>query len=131
MQSINVTCAVILLDDLVFAAFRGGQHKTLPNHWEFPGGKVEAGESLTECIVREITEELSMNIRPLRILPSVFHDYGDFNIKLFPIICSVDKSEFELNEHASAGWFRREELQLLNWAPADISIVNQLLIGEI
>jgi 8-oxo-dGTP diphosphatase len=103
----------------------------LAGHWEFPGGKLEGGESLFDCIVREIDEELSMSISPTEALPHVFHDYGDFQIELHPVLCEVEDEAFELREHRDAGWFAHDELARLKWAPADLPIVNQLIKGKL
>lgn len=130
MKTLRVTCAIIRRDNKVFAALRG-EGRSLAGHWEFPGGKLEEGESLFDCITREIDEELAMHVVPRQTLPHVFHDYGDFHIELHPVLCDVLSDGFELREHADAGWFALTDLESLTWAPADIPIVQQLLSREI
>jgi 8-oxo-dGTP diphosphatase len=130
MIRLNVSCAVILKDEKVFAAQRGND-MSFSGYWEFPGGKVENGESLFDCIVREMREELCMIASPAKALSHIYHDYGEFQIDLYPVLCDVIHEAFELREHENAGWFDREELQQLKWAPADMPIVNQLINGEI
>ncbi|WP_417535603.1 (deoxy)nucleoside triphosphate pyrophosphohydrolase [Methylophaga sp.] len=130
MKTIKVCCAVIFWDEKVFAAQRSDD-KTLPGYWEFPGGKVEQGEAIFDCISREMNEELAMIVRPSHVLPEVFYDYGDFCIELYPVMCDVDSSDFSLNEHKNAGWFDIERLNSLKWAPADLPIVRLIVQGDI
>jgi 8-oxo-dGTP diphosphatase len=130
MVKLSVTCAVILRDGKLFAACRG-QGKNLAGYWEFPGGKVESGETLLECIKREMLEELNMLINPIKVLPHTFHDYENFSIDLYPVVCEVENEKFELREHTDAGWFTRQQIEQLKWAPADLPIVMQLINGEI
>lgn len=130
MKKLSVTCAIIRRGRRVFAALRP-EGKSLAGYWEFPGGKLKEGESLFDCIAREIDEELAMHVMPQRALPKVFHDYGDFHIELHPVLCDVTSEMFELREHADAGWFTLDDLEQLTWAPADAPIVKQLLQGKI
>lgn len=130
MIRLKVICAVIRNDGKVFAAQRGND-MSLSGYWEFPGGKLENDESVFDCIIREMSEELYMVVSPTKALPHVFHDYGEFEIELYPVLCDVTQEDFQLREHENAGWFGREELQKLKWAPADLPIVRQLINGEI
>jgi len=130
MLTLSVTCAVISRNKKVFAALRG-QNQFLAGHWEFPGGKLEDGESLFDCIVREMDEELKMSVLPTKVLPHVYYDYGEFKVELYPVLCNVKDEFYELGEHENAGWFHRDELQQLKWAQADLPIVRQLINGEI
>lgn len=127
---LRVTCAIIRLNGKVFAALRP-EGKSLAGHWEFPGGKLEPGESLFDCIAREMEEELGMRVTPKQALPHVFHDYDNFQIELHPVLCDVSSSDFELREHDDAGWFSIDGLSALTWAPADRPIVDQLVSGEV
>ncbi len=130
MAKLSVTCAVILLDGKVFAACRG-KGKNLAGYWEFPGGKIESGETLLECIKREMLEELNMLINPIKVLPHIVHDYENFSIDLHPVLCEVEHEKFELREHTDAGWFTCQQIEQLKWTPADLPIVMQLIKGEI
>ena len=130
MKTFTVTCAIIRLNGKVLAALRS-EGKPLAGHWEFPGGKLQNSESLFDCVVREIDEELGMNIIPLQLLPCIVHDYGEFQIELHPVLCDVLSDTFELREHQEACWFDPGELNQLTWAPADIPIVEKLISGEI
>lgn len=130
MKALKVTCAIIFWNGKVFAAKRPND-KSLPGHWEFPGGKIEQDESVFGCIVREMSEELGMRVTPKRLSTEVFYDYGDFCIELYPVICDVESSDFSLYEHKDAGWFDIDQLERLKWAPADITIVRQIVQGEI
>jgi len=123
---IRVTCAIIKDGDKIFAAQRGpGAQQALK--WEFPGGKVEPGESDEECLLRELAEELEMLVSIEEKLPSFFHDYPSFSIELIPFVCSPKTEGHSANEHAGTGWFTREQLLQLDWAAADVAIMQYLL----
>jgi 8-oxo-dGTP diphosphatase len=123
---IQVTCAIILKGKKILVAQRNELMK-LPLKWEFPGGKLNEGESERECILRELKEELGIEVRILRRLNNYEFDYGDFYINLIPFLVEYVKGEVYLTEHRKAIWVRKGELSKLDWAPADIPIVNQLL----
>lgn len=99
---------------------------SLPGKWEFPGGKVESGETAQECIVREIKEELNIEIYPLEQLADSFYDYGTFQITLLPFIARYVSGEIILSEHQKYQWLLPEELEPLDWAAADKKLVNIL-----
>ncbi len=123
---IRVTCAIIKDGDKIFAAQRGpGAQQALK--WEFPGGKVEPGESDEECLFRELNEELEMLVSIEKKLPSFFHDYPSFSLELIPFLCSLETKVHTANEHAGTGWFAREELQKLDWAAADVALMQFVL----
>jgi 8-oxo-dGTP diphosphatase len=98
----------------------------LPGCWEFPGGKVEAGESPENCLHREIGEELSIEIRICGALTPVVHAYPTQVIQLIPFLGSWQGGSLKLTEHAQSQWLNKEDLLFLNWAPADIPIVREL-----
>ncbi|GGC48333.1 hypothetical protein GCM10011386_45690 [Parapedobacter defluvii] len=98
----------------------------LPLKWEFPGGKVEPGEDETLTIVREIKEELNLDIEVMGRLKPVEHDYPTFRIRLIPFMASVTGGELLLEEHADAKWVQVDDLDRYDWAPADVPIVEQL-----
>lgn len=123
---IRVTCAVICRNGLVLAARRGAGMK-MAGKWEFPGGKVEAGESEEETICREILEELGMTIRVTGRLTTVRHNYGSFQIELIPFIAEVTGGEPVPHEHDEVRWLQPEALTALDWAEADVPVMRQLL----
>ena len=121
-----VVCAIILHHNLILATQRG-PGMDLPGKWEFPGGKVDAGEREEEALIREIEEELALTVRPMhRLQPSV-HRYPTKTIELVPYICSLEKGEIRLLEHAACRWCTAADLPVLDWAEADVPVVNQVL----
>lgn len=124
----DVTCAIIQKDNKVLICQRSEKMK-LPLKWEFPGGKVEQGESYEDCIVREILEELAIRISVLRRLTMVEHHYADFSLCLHPFICRYESGGLHAAEHAQAIWVPREELPKYDWAEADIPIVRELMMA--
>lgn len=124
---INVTCAIILNErGEVFVAQRSSKMH-LPLKWEFPGGKVEKGESLRDCLIREIKEEFDITIQILAQLPPNEHQYPDKTIKLIPFICLWIEGEINLKEHVDYKWLHPKNLLDLDWAEADIPIVKNYL----
>ena len=126
MKSLKVTCAIILHQNKILATQRGPGMK-LAGKWEFPGGKVEAGESEEACLQREIFEELNIQISISQRLKSYIHDYGDFQIELIPFLADYVSGELTLREHAKFLWLLPEELKSLDWAAADIPVVEDVL----
>ena len=100
---------------------------SLPLKWEFPGGKVESGETDEEAIVREILEELSINILVIQRLEEVCHEYPDLIVTLIPFLCSITDGQLKLNEHHAFNWINPVNLLNLDWAEADIPVVNNYL----
>ena len=102
-----------------------------PLQWEFPGGKVEPGESLTACIAREITEELGVAIAVGERLPDNVHDYGNGKvIRLVPFRCRLLSHAFVLKEHQEVQWLTPAQLTGLDWAAADVPIVQHYVKGR-
>lgn len=121
MKTIEVVAAIIRKGDYVFATQRGyGEWK---DWWEFPGGKMEAGETPKEALVREIKEELDADISIERLLDTIEWDYPTFHLTMHCYICSLENAALHLNEHEAARWLRANELRSINWLPAD----NRLL----
>ncbi len=123
---IEVVCAIIRHPedpDSCLAAQRAMQDKTLPEKWEFPGGKVEKGESEPQALAREILEELSIAVEVGEALTPVIHHYESFSIRLIPFVCAWTSGELHAHEHAATRWINRGNLHLLDWAPADLPIV--------
>ena len=126
MQHIHVTCGIIERDGLVLAA-RRGKHMSMPLKWEFPGGKINAGETPEACLYRELGEELSLTVRVEEQLPLSRHRYPSFSITLYPFICRIEAGEPVAREHAETAWLRPDELPRLDWAPADIPVLEEYL----
>lgn len=123
---IQVCCAIIReMEGNILAAQRGPNMRH-PNKWEFPGGKVEEGESLRDCIRREVMEELNLGIQVSMAYPPVVFAYPDLEIELFPFSCSIQSGSLQLREHRSVRWCSKRQLMTLDWAAADKLVVQQL-----
>jgi 8-oxo-dGTP diphosphatase len=118
----EVSCAVIMDGDRVLVTQRS-ERMSHPLKWEFPGGKLLPGETPEGCIIREIREELGVEISVLQLLPSVRHRYPDSDIKLIPFVCTIKEGEIDLSEHRSCSWVNRSELDQIDWLEADIGVV--------
>lgn len=124
MKSVEVVAAVIRNGEKFFATQRGyGEFK---DYWEFPGGKVEPGESLEEALRREIMEELGAEILVGERLAAVEYDYPRFHLVLHCFICSLGEGDIELREHEAARWLAPDELGSIRWLPADLAVVGKL-----
>jgi 8-oxo-dGTP diphosphatase len=122
---IEVSCAVIMAGDQVLVTQRS-EHMPHPLKWEFPGGKLKPGETPEACLVREIREELGVEISVLQLLPSVRHRYIDSYIKLIPFVCTIRQGDIDLIEHRSYSWVHRSQLKEIDWLEADIEVVALL-----
>ena len=121
MRKIEVVAAVLVRDGRVFATQRGyGEFK---DKWEFPGGKMEAGESREEALRREIREELDTEINIGKPLCTVEYDYPAFHLTMHCYLCSVVSGTLVLKEHESARWLPAEALESVDWLPADLQIL--------
>ena len=124
MKTIRVVAAVILKDGKIFATQRGyGAYK---DYWEFPGGKIEPGETPEQALIREIREELATEIRVKELLTTVEYDYPEFHLSMDCFICAVLHGKLELIEHESASWLSLSRLRDVNWLPADLLVVDRL-----
>ena len=124
MKQIEVVAAIIRKGDKIFATQRGyGEWK---DWWEFPGGKMEEGESPEESLVREIREELSTEISVEELLCTVEYDYPAFHLKMHCYLCSLLTEALHLNEHEAAKWLSKEELDSVKWLPADMLVIDAL-----
>jgi len=128
-RHLQVACAVIERDGAVLAAQRGAA-MSLPLAWEFPGGKIRAGESVEGCLARELREELGIAVRVLGSLPPATHDYPEFTVTLHPRRCALEAGALTLHEHAAVRWLAPEELRDLDWAAADLPVVEAWLDAE-
>lgn len=124
MKRIEVVAAVICRDGKYFATQRGyGEFK---DYWEFPGGKMEPGESREQALQREIREELDTEIRVEDFLMTVDYDYPAFHLTMHCFLCTVVSGRLELKEHESAMWLAPQDLRTVNWLPADEAVVEKL-----
>ena len=124
MKTIRVVAAIIHKDGKIFATQRGyGAYK---DYWEFPGGKIEAGETPEQALIREIKEELATTIQLEQFLMEVEYDYPEFHLSMDCFICTIIAGEPELLEHESACWLSMEHLCDVNWLPADVLIVDRI-----
>ena len=131
MEPIQVTCAVIEKQfnaERCFLVCQRSESMRLPRKWEFPGGKLEANESIAGCLRREIKEELGIDITVDKPLDPVYHEYPAAKVILFPFFASIIKGEISLLEHKAYVWQPISLLSNLDWAEADKPIVQQLLI---
>lgn len=127
---INVTCAIIIVDNKILVTQRSEKMK-LPLKWEFPGGKLEEDENEMECIKREIKEEINIEIDVFKKLSNSVHDYGAFEINLIPFIANYISGRIELLEHKDYKLLNKSELKGLDWAEADKPIVEEFLKLEL
>ena len=126
-RRIHVVAAVILKEGKVFATQRGyGAYK---DWWEFPGGKVEPGETPEMALVREIREELKTRIAADRFLTTVEYDYPEFHLSMDCYWCSVKDGHLTLLEHEAARWLPIQNLRQVNWLPADILVIEAIEKG--
>ena len=123
---LHVTCAIIEHGGRVLAAQRSTS-MSLPLKWEFPGGKIQAGESPQECLQREISEELGTILAITSSLRPATHSYPSVTVTLYPFVCRVIGGELTRHEHAALVWLPPAELPSLDWAAADLPVLAAYL----
>ena len=124
MKSIKVVAAIIEKDGRILATQRGyGEFK---GGWEFPGGKVEPGETSQHAIKREIEEELEAEINVGQLVCDVYHDYPTFHLDMDCFLCTLADSTITLLEHSAAKWLDAEHLRSVGWLPADLKVVDAI-----
>lgn len=129
MKTIEVVAAIIQYKGNYFCAQRNTNKKEyLAYKYEFPGGKIEEGETHEGALLREIQEELSWDISIQDFFMTVNHSYPDFQLIMHTYLCSANSLDFSLNEHVAFKWLAKNDLTSLDWAAADIPIVNKLRI---
>lgn len=125
MKQIEVVAAIIHdAAGRIFVTQRG--YGDFKDYWEFPGGKMEPGETAEEALKREIWEELETGIVIERFVKTIEWDYPQFHLTLHCYFCHVESGHLELKEHEAAKWLRKEELESVNWLPADRDLVKEL-----
>lgn len=124
MKEIKVVAAIIKNEDKILATKRG--YGEFINMWEFPGGKIEPGETKKQALVREIKEELNIEISVDNFALDSEYQYPNFYLFMSCFMCSIKEGSIELLEHNDGKWITKEELNTLNWLPADIDAVNYL-----
>lgn len=124
MKTVKVVAAIIKNKDKIFATQRGyGEFK---DGWEFPGGKVEAGETPQQALVREIKEELDTDIVVEDFVMTVEYDYPKFHLSMDCFMCSIAAGELVLKEHEAAKWLAKDELDSVEWLPADLAVLEKI-----
>ena len=124
MKSIEVVAAIIRKEDKVFATQRGyGEFK---DGWEFPGGKIEPGESAKAALAREIKEELNSEIVVERLIRTVDYDYPEFHLTMYCFLCSIESGTLELKEHESSKWLTADTIDSVDWLPADLVVIDDI-----
>jgi len=124
MKQIEVVAAIIRKGDKIFATQRG--YGEWQDWWEFPGGKMEVGETPEEALVREIREELSAEISVGELLTTVEYDYPAFHLTMHCFLCTLVGEALHLNEHEAARWLTKEELGSVKWLPADEIVIKEV-----
>ena len=124
MRQIEVVAAIIVKDHKVFATQRGyGEWK---DFWEFPGGKIDAGETPEEALCREIKEELDTEIAVGELFTTIDYDYPTFHITMHCYLCTIENGSLTLLEHEAAKWLSLEQLYSVTWLPADLLVIAEL-----
>ena len=123
-KHIEVVAAIILRDGRIFATQRGyGEWK---DWWEFPGGKIEPGESTEDALKREVREELATEIEVDELLTTVEYDYPKFHLTMHCYLCAIISGDLSLLEHEDARWLALDELDCVKWLPADKDVIEKL-----
>ena len=124
IPTLHVVAAIILRGRQVFATQRGyGEFK---GWWEFPGGKIDAGESHQQALMREIKEELDADITVGDLLETIEWDYPAFHLRMYCYVCALRSEDVQLNEHMDSAWLTKETLDSVKWLPADIGVLEKI-----
>lgn len=124
MKTLRVVAAIIIHADKVFATQRG--YGELKGGWEFPGGKIEKNEMPEDALIREIQEELDTDIAVGELLDRVEYDYPAFHLSMDCFICEIKSGNLVLKEHQNAKWLTKEDLDSVNWLPADRGLLEKI-----
>ena len=125
MKTVRVVAALIRDGNRIFATQRG--HGDYKDGWEFPGGKIEPGETPQEALVRELKEELDITTIVGGLIDTVEYDYPEFHLSMDCFWCTIADGEPVLKEHEAARWLTREELDSVEWLPADVKLVEKII----
>lgn len=124
MKTIEVVAAIIKNENKIFATQRGyGEFK---DGWEFPGGKIETGETPEDALIREIKEELNTEIQVGQLLDTVEYDYPQFHLTMHCYLCTIKSGKLELKEHEAAKWLTKDTLDSVEWLPADLGLIEKM-----
>ncbi len=127
MKKVEVVAAIIQRENKILCCQRmSNKYAYLSEKWEFPGGKLEEGETQEQAILREIEEELEMKISDIKFALTVVHPYEDFELTMHAFFAQTEQIDFKLNSHKSAVWSSIEDLSQFDWAGADVPIVDFL-----
>ena len=124
LKRVEVVAAIICKDDEFFATQRG--YGDFKGGWEFPGGKIEPGETQQQALVREIKEELDVRIEVGELLHTVEYDYPTFHLTMHCYICALIDEEIHLKEHQAAKWLNKNTIDSVEWLPADVEVAEKV-----
>jgi 8-oxo-dGTP diphosphatase len=131
MKKIEVVAAIVYYKNLILCVQRPPSTlEYISKKFEFPGGKIEEGESFEEALARELDEELNISVMIKSQYMTVVHQYPDFELTMHSFICELENQDISLNEHIDYKWLLMEDLNMLDWAAADLPIVNKLVSNE-
>ena len=123
----RVVAAVVMMKGEMLCMQRGpSKYEYTSCKWEFPGGKIEPGETPEQALIRELHEEMDYDVRPVRRLAKVEHEYPDFCISLDTWLCDASTREFNMKEHIAFRWMKPEELDTLDFAEADVDVIKAM-----
>jgi 8-oxo-dGTP diphosphatase len=127
-KQIEVVAAIIIHQNKYLCVQRSeSQLEYISKKYEFPGGKIEQDETKEQAIIREIKEELEINIEVGNEFMTVYHEYPDFNLTMYSFLCESESFTVHLTEHIDHRWLPREQLDILDWAAADVPIVEKIM----
>ena len=127
-KHIEVVAAVIEHDGKILCMERDqGKYDYVSFKWEFPGGKIEQGETKEEALARELREEMEMSVEIKKHFLDVYHEYPDFTINMYSYLCVAKNTEFKMNVHHDFVWLEKNQIEKLDWAAADFPIVKKII----
>lgn len=127
MKIVNVVAAIIKHENKIFATQRG--YGEFEGGWEFPGGKIEEGETASQALVREIKEELDIEVEVGKLIDTVEYDYPNFHLTMHCFLCTIKSGKIVLKEHSAGKWLTKETFNTVEWLPADEGLVEKLVLN--